>query len=941
MTLPEIDFHQLFNSVPGNYIVLLPNAPRFTIIAISDILLESTAKRREDVIGKDLFTVYPENPNATTATGPYTLRQSLENVLRTKKADAIPITRYDVPNAMGEFEDRYWKSGNRPLLNAEGEIMYILHDTIEVTSQIKAEKKGNSLAAIEQNFNLFLQAPVAVCIVNGPDYIVELANESMLQFIGRTREILKKPLIESLPEAEKQGLIKILDNIRVTSQPISISEFPAEIMIDGIRQLRYFNLVFKPYSPLPVQEEVSSIFCVAHNVTEQVLARKKAERSEQQVRSFIESAPFPIAVYTGKEMTIRFANQALMDTWGKGNDVIGKTYFEVLPELKGKGIAEQLDSVYTTGIPFQARNQRVDLVIDGISRIFYFNYDFTPLFDENGKVYGVMNTAADVSDLNLAHKKMQESENNLRNIILQAPVAMCIFRGKNYFIEVANKNMIEFWGKSADEVLHKPLFDALPEAKNQGYEELMNKVLETGYPFKANELPVVLPRNGVPQTVYINFAYEPIKEHDGSITGIIAMANDVTDQVMARKKIEESIAELQLAVEIADLGNFRVNLENNKGNFSQRVMDWFGFTALELDMQSIFSRIVPEDLPAVTRAIENSCINELNSYHNITYRVVHPLSGETLHLRSFGKTFFNEEGEPYLIIGTIQNVTQQMVYQQQLQNSEAELQKRVFERTQALENLNQELQRSNANLEEFAYAASHDMKEPIRKIQFFSERIRNHLDGKLEPEDARYFDRLELATKRMGTLIDDLLLYSHISRGTHIEEPVDLNQIVSLVLEDLELEIEEKKAVIHTNKLPQIKGNKRQLQQLFQNLIANSLKYTKPGLNPEVWISCNLLPAGETPSNLQHDLLRDFYLISVKDNGIGFDQADADRIFNVFTRLHGNAEYRGTGVGLSIVRKVVENHRGQIVAEGQPGEGAIFNIYLPAESHHSQNTSIL
>jgi PAS domain S-box-containing protein len=247
-------------------------------------------------------------------------------------------------------------------------------------------------------------------------------------------------------------------------------------------------------------------------------------------------------------MRIAWANQTILDIWGKGNDVIGKLYTQILPELENQQIFDQLDTVFTSGEPFHAKNQRVDIEVDGMLRTFYFNYSFTPLFDAAGAVYGVMNTAADVTDLNLAKQKSEESEANLRSIILQAPVAMCIFRGKDFVIEIANKNMIEFWGKTEEGVLNKPIFEAVPEAKSQGYEELMNQVLTTGVPFSASELPVTLPRNGVVKTVFINFAYEPIREADGTISGIIAMAIDVTEHVMSRKKIEESERELQVRV---------------------------------------------------------------------------------------------------------------------------------------------------------------------------------------------------------------------------------------------------------------------------------------------------------------------------------------------------------------------------------------------------------
>jgi two-component system CheB/CheR fusion protein len=169
--------------------------------------------------------------------------------------------------------------------------------------------------------------------------------------------------------------------------------------------------------------------------------------------------------------------------------------------------------------------------------------------------------------------------------------------------------------------------------------------------------------------------------------------------------------------------------------------------------------------------------------------------------------------------------------------AEALLEQRVKERTRELENINNELKRTNANLEEFAYAASHDMKEPIRKIHFFSERLKGLLDGKMEDEEKRLFERMQQASKRMGLLVDDLLAYSQTIRGAAGQEAVDLNETVQHVLEDLELEVQQKSAVVTTDRLPVVRSNKRQMQQLFQNLISNALKYNRPGTAPEVAIS--------------------------------------------------------------------------------------------------------
>lgn len=235
-----------------------------------------------------------------------------------------------------------------------------------------------------------------------------------------------------------------------------------------------------------------------------------------------------------------------------------------------------------------------------------------------------------------------------------------------------------------------------------------------------------------------------------------------------------------------------------------------------------------------------------------------------------------------------------------------------------LHRTNKELKRSNQNLEEFAHAASHDLKEPVRKILFFSNKLKDQLRTHMTENETHSFARIANATQRMGNLIDDLLLYSHVSHRPQETEAINLNEKVQHVLEDLDLDIEEKKAIVNIAPLPMAQGYRRQLQQLFQNLISNALKYSKVDVPPIINIAHQEIERNSTR----------YHLISVQDNGIGFDTVYADKIFQMFARLHGKAEYSGTGVGLSIVKKVVEHHNGFIEVESGVNGGSLFKIYL-------------
>jgi hypothetical protein len=246
-----------------------------------------------------------------------------------------------------------------------------------------------------------------------------------------------------------------------------------------------------------------------------------------------------------------------------------------------------------------------------------------------------------------------------------------------------------------------------------------------------------------------------------------------------------------------------------------------------------------------------------------------------------------------------------------------------------LKERNRELQQSNKELAYFNQGASHDLQEPLRKVQTLISLILEREVSALSDSGRDYFSRIQISVSRMRTLIDDLLLFSRTNTIDKTFEQTDLNVILKNTLSELSQSIEEKNANIQTDRLPELKVISFQIQQLFQNLISNSLKYSKPGVVPIIKFECEQIKSSDYPAlNISRN--KKYYKITVTDNGIGFEQQYAEKIFTIFTRLQTSAEYPGTGIGLSICKKIVENHSGYIFAEGKLGIGAVFNIFLPS-----------
>ncbi|MGZ3850501.1 MAG: PAS domain-containing protein [Flavisolibacter sp.] len=911
---------RLFEAIPGNNLLVLCNPPHFTILGMTEGYLQAAGRQREQLLGKGIFEAFPSNPDDRGDTGENDLRFSFYEVINHKKTHHLHTQRYDVANSDGSFEEKYWNASNTPMVGESGAVKYIIHTAVEITYQVKAQHREERVKLFEQAHNLFMQAPLAIAILTGDQLVVELANEPVMEVWGKGRDILGKPISQVIPEIESQGFIDLMKEVVVTEKPFHAYEMPVTLLRNGKEEIVYFNFVYQPYY---VKESTKPIGIIifATNVTEHVQSKEKAEESAQRVRSLVESAPFPIGVYVGKEMRIELANQTIIDIYGKGPDVIGKRYTEILPELDNQKIFKQLDEVFTSGLPFHAQNQRVDIEHNGKLQTYYFNYSFTPLFDKNGNVYGVMNTAADITDLTLAKKEIELSEEKARLAIGSAELG-------TYEIHLPTNEMVtserfrEIWGvKSSTDrlaILASIHPDDLPVR-----EKAMNEAFQTS---NLNYEARLVQHEG--DTKWVKVRGKIIFSEDGTPERIIGVIQDITEQKLfaqeLSKQVKERTEELETATNLLLSSNQYlqqiINVFNTPLQVLQPVIENDAVTDFRYKMTNsayaAYANTTPEVLQNKTVSAFFPNYFQTESFRRIveTYQTGMPFTWEN-HYAVDGLNIYNEMSTTKMgdeVVVHFSDFTK-------LKNLQLELLRKI-----------EELERSNKNLEEFAYAASHDLKEPVRKIHFFGDRLKASLYHKLTEEEKGFFERMETASRRMSALIDDLLAYSQVSLRPRNLEEVDLNQLIELVLNDLDLEIDQNEAQIETEVLGTVQGHHRQLQQVFQNLLSNAIKYSKPGRRPQISISSQQQKGVDLPLNLPPEAAaKTFCVIEVKDNGIGFEQRDADRIFHVFTRLHGNVQYRGTGIGLSIVRKVIENHNGYVTAKSELDKGSVFCIYLP------------
>jgi PAS domain S-box-containing protein len=384
-------------------------------------------------------------------------------------------------------------------------------------------------------------------------------------------------------------------------------------------------------------------------------------------------------------------------------------------------------------------------------------------------------------------------------------------------------------------------------------------------------------------------------DEDGIPDAVVVSFADITALRNARERLAASETELQEAQQIAKVGSWTYDVEADRIEWSDQLYRIFGHTpdSFAPSFEGYTRTLHPADRDRVVGIIQRAM--QTGGRYEVEHRIIRP-DGTERAVESYGEVLVDDEGRPLYLKGTAQDVTERTAARRALRRYADELEER------------------NTELQQFAYVASHDLQEPLRMVSSFLQLLQRRYEGQLDDKADTYIEYAVDGARRMQALIQDLLAYSRVGTRGQPFEPVDLGALAATVRHDLGQALADRDAEVEIADLPTVPGDPSQLRQVVQNLIANAIKFTPPERTPRVHVGAH-----------EQD---EVWQIDVTDNGIGIDAEYAERVFQIFQRLHTRDEYEGTGIGLAICKKIVERHGGTIWYESRRGEGTRFSFTL-------------
>ena len=956
------ELERVFEQAP--LAIAVYRGPSYVIELANPTVCRLWGRTPAQLIGKGLFEALPE----VAGMG---FEELLDGVMATGEPHVAHAMEAQ-HDRNGHRETVYWDFVYVPLREADGRITGAMVVATEATAQVRARQQVQQLneelemrvtarsaetraalheaeqqreqARVQQALlgQILGQVPAAIATLAGPEHRFSFFNEPY-QRLAAGRAGLGRAVADVLPEVEEQGFIGLLDQVYHTGQPFIGTE--TVIMLHdnatGQAEQRYIDFLYQPL--VDGQQRTTGILAFALDVTDKVRARKQAEilqtammgvlkrqaQARQDLFQIFEQTPAAIVLLREPDHRIDYFNPAFAELFPPeewAGPLQGHTIAEVYPHVGLVGLVQLLDRVFLTGESETVTEMPLAKLQPGSPRYVTFTYQ---AYREQGRIVGVAALVYDVTDQVLARRhtealqaellasarqQLQERE-SFYEIFDQAPALIQFLRAPHHRVEYINAAFQHLFADR--QLVGLDLADALPELEEQGFIALLNQVYQTGETYFGAELPFTVPAGaGQPaRLAYFTFVYQAYRQN-GAVAGISLFGFEVTEQVLARQQRDAQQAELErvfaqapVAITILRGPDHVVELANAAvatiwGRPAAQVLGRPYFEAIPeaagQGFEQVFARVLRTSQPvAVTEAPiqlpQPGTDQRRQGYVNFVFQPLFDDQQRTTGLMAVGV-----------------EVTDQVRARQQVQAFGEEMQATNAE----LHDTNQRLARTNSDLDTFVYTASHDLKAPISNIEGLLLALRHELPAAIVQQRmiSRLLDLMQGSVERFQQTIGHLTDISQLQQP-EAAETVNLRALIQDVQLDLAPLIEEAQArlTVRLAGCETVRVAPKNLRSVVYNLLSNAVKYRAPDRPADVQLRAHCTPEGVA--------------LEVQDNGLGLSETQQGQLFGMFRRLHTHVE--GSGVGLFMVKRLIENAGGTIAVRSQVGEGTTFTVTLP------------
>ncbi len=877
---PGAGYNSIFYNNPSPMLIIGTDAPTYTMLDVNDAYLASTHTKREDLIGQPVFAVFPANPSDQVSKKIDEVIFSFEEAIQKKKPHVMSNYRYDIPiPGTDQFEERYWTTNNTPVLDAQGEVLYLIHSPSNVTELFKStEREKAALKTLERQQHrlnaTFMQAPVGIGIFKGPDNVVDLINPPLCELTGKKKEdVVGKTIFDALPSARGIGFEEILDKVRLTGEPFKGSGITAPIVRNGVSENVHLNIVCEPYRE--DDGSITGVIAVAIEVTELVNAKNKMEEAEARASLAVEAGGLGTFDLDLEKDEI-FTSKKFASIFGFEEPVGREEYFNAVHKddlpVREEALAKALEK---GSLAYEAR------VVWKDGSVRWVRVEGKVFYNQEGKGVRIPGILLDITQ----QKNDREEQRKLVSLVENSVdlVSILNLNGVNSYINEAGRKLLGF--ESEEQVTKVPVKDLhAPEDFILVENEVIPSVMKKGN--WSGSMMVRHLQTGEIFPVYNN-CFRIDDPVSGEPIAVGAVMRDLRPELKAKQALAESESLLRNITNATPTALWMSDDNGNITYVNQTWVDWTGQT-IEANMgRGWFSALVKEDRQKTI----DKFLADVNSRtnHDAEFRINHS-DGEIHWCIANGQPQYTQDGIFKGYIGACIDITGQKLLQQQK--------------------------------DDFIAIASHELKTPVTSIKGYAQVLEKMLLKKGDVKEAMMMSRMDGQVKRLTNLIGDLLDVTKINSGKlQFNKTVfDFNLMVKELVEELQRTSEKHSLVEQLNETGMICGDRERISQVITNFITNAVKYS-PTAN-EIIIH-TATKNGEVT-------------LCVQDYGIGIPPNKLDKVFEQFYRVSGNMQHTfpGLGLGLYISSEIITREGGRIWVNSKEGEGSTFCFALPLWEEH-------